>query len=40
VRVAAIGQLDFNNLAAKIAEQAACVGAGDMAAHVDCDGSF
>jgi hypothetical protein len=40
MRVAAIGQLDFNHLAAKVSEQAAGVGAGHMAADIDASGTF
>ena len=40
MRVTAVGQLDFDDLAAEIAEQAARVRTGDMAADVDGDCSF
>jgi hypothetical protein len=38
--VAAVGELDFDHLAAKIAEQAAGVGSSDVTAQVDTKGSF
>src|SRR6185437_2369398 len=40
VRVAAVGQFDFDYFAAEIAEQAAGVWPGDVAADVDTSKSF
>ena len=40
VRVAAVGQFDFNDFAAEIAEQAAGVGPGDVAADIDANRSL
>jgi hypothetical protein len=40
VGIAAVGQFHFNDFAAKIAEQAAGVRTGDMAADFDASGSF
>src|SRR5258707_6964902 len=40
VRVAAVGQFDFDHVAAEIAEQAAGVGAGHVAADVDTSITF
>jgi hypothetical protein len=38
--IAAAGQLDFDDVAAQIAEQAASVGPGHMAADIDASKSF
>ena len=38
--VAAVGQLDFDDLAAQVAEQAAGIWARHMAANVDANSSF
>ena len=40
VGVAAVGQFDFDHFAAEIAEQAARIGPGDVAADVDANSSF
>ena len=40
MRVASIGQLDFDDLAAQVAEQAAGVRPGDMAANLNANSSF
>ena len=38
--IAAVGQLDFDHVAAEIAQQAAGVRPGDVAADVDASKSF
>lgn len=40
VRVAAVGQFDFDDLATEIAEQAASIWPGHVPAYVDSNGSF
>ena len=40
VRVAAVGQFDFDYVAAEVAEQAAGIGAGHVAADVDTSVTF
>ena len=40
VGVAAVGQFDFNHFAAQVAEQAAGVGPGHMAADIDASETF
>jgi hypothetical protein len=40
VGIAAVGQFNFDDFTAKVTEQAAGVGTGDMTAHLNANSSF